>query len=244
MIDYQKNNITNRPVNYLHLCRISNLPTIWTNVLTGILLSNTEFSGSDLIRFMFCLSFFYSGGMCLNDILDIDIDRIKKPFRPIPAGQVSLAEAFILSSFLFLSGLLLLFHYHDYEVVYMGIILLFLIFSYNIFHKKHAGSVLLIAACRFMVVVIPAFALRGKIAYLVLLAATTQFIYTLIISMIARHENKQKKSFKIPLIPILIAGISFIDGIILGFFKSSSWIVAGMTGSVLTWFGQKFVKGD
>ncbi|MCK9410107.1 MAG: UbiA family prenyltransferase, partial [Bacteroidetes bacterium] len=34
-----------------------------------------------------------AGGMVINDILDVDIDRINKPERPIPSGAVEKYDA-------------------------------------------------------------------------------------------------------------------------------------------------------
>ncbi|MFA6456447.1 MAG: geranylgeranylglycerol-phosphate geranylgeranyltransferase [Bacteroidota bacterium] len=38
-------------------------------------------------------AFIGAGGMVINDILDIDIDRINKPYRPLPSGAVAKYDA-------------------------------------------------------------------------------------------------------------------------------------------------------
>ena len=59
----------------LALCRISNLPTVWTNVLAAIVLSSAALSLADFLLLCLVLSCFYSAGMCLNDLVDSEEDR-------------------------------------------------------------------------------------------------------------------------------------------------------------------------
>ncbi len=35
----------------------------------------------------------YCGGMVLNDVFDIDLDREEQPYRPLPSGRISLSSA-------------------------------------------------------------------------------------------------------------------------------------------------------
>ncbi|HEY6625870.1 MAG TPA: UbiA family prenyltransferase, partial [Ignavibacteriaceae bacterium] len=37
-----------------------------------------------------------ASGNIINDIYDIDIDRVNKPSRPLPSGKISIKEAYIL----------------------------------------------------------------------------------------------------------------------------------------------------
>lgn len=63
---------------YLRLARISNLPTVWTNVLAASVLSG----GTTPIRLflvMLAASLLYTGGMFLNDAFDQNIDRAERP---------------------------------------------------------------------------------------------------------------------------------------------------------------------
>jgi len=47
-----------------------------------------------------------AGGNVINDVFDIEIDRINRPTRPIPAGEISLAGAKTYAAALFAGGLL------------------------------------------------------------------------------------------------------------------------------------------
>ncbi len=43
----------------------------------------------------------------MNDVIDIESDKVNSPHRPIPSGKVTKNEAAIFSVVLFLSGLVL-----------------------------------------------------------------------------------------------------------------------------------------
>ena len=76
----------------LKLGRVSNLPTVWSNVLTGMALAGTATADGRLLILVASLSLFYVGGMFLNDAFDHDFDAKARPERPIPSGQASAAQ--------------------------------------------------------------------------------------------------------------------------------------------------------
>ncbi len=229
---------------FFNLCRISNLPTVWTNVLAAIVISGGEFSWSSFLVLSLSMSLLYSGGMCLNDICDADIDRIKKPFRPIPSGRVSIKNAYIFTIALFVIALALLLIVPYKRSFYTGFFLLALIIIYDVFHKAQPLSVILMAACRMMVFMVSAIASTGTAGFFTAIAGSLQFVYTMIISIAARCENKRKERFSFPVIPVMIVCISLLDGIVMAVLVSPAWLVAGISGAVLTQFGQKYIRGD
>src|SRR5262245_4430850 len=79
---------------YLQLGRVSNLPTVWTNVLAGTLLTGVPVDAGVLGVLLVSLSLFYVGGMYLNDAFDRHIDARERPERPIPSGRASVQEVF------------------------------------------------------------------------------------------------------------------------------------------------------
>jgi 4-hydroxybenzoate polyprenyltransferase len=78
----------------LGLGRVSNLPTVWTNMLTGIVLAGGAVADSRVWLLLAALTLFYVAGMYLNDAFDADIDAVERPERPIPAGRVSRSTVF------------------------------------------------------------------------------------------------------------------------------------------------------
>src|SRR5689334_7369814 len=92
---------------FLRLGRVSNLPTILSNVIAGALLSGADFSGNSI--FLLALSFcaFYVGGMFLNDAFDADTDRVQRPERPIPRGEVERSTVYAMGGALLVLGVML-----------------------------------------------------------------------------------------------------------------------------------------
>src|SRR3990172_1258339 len=70
----------------LKLARISNLPTVWSNVLAASALAGAPLS-TDVAVIALGMSLLYAGGMFLNDAFDSEIDARERPTRPIPSGE-------------------------------------------------------------------------------------------------------------------------------------------------------------
>ncbi len=78
----------------LSLGRVSNLPTVWTNMLTGVVLAGGTLDDARAWLLPSALTLVYVAGMYLNDAFDADIDAVERPERPIPAGRVSRRAVF------------------------------------------------------------------------------------------------------------------------------------------------------
>ncbi|MBT5192426.1 MAG: UbiA family prenyltransferase, partial [Rhodospirillaceae bacterium] len=79
----------------LRLGRVSNLPTVWSNSLAGLVLAGSGLALDIGLGLMVIMSLFYVGGMYLNDAFDHLIDAVERPERPIPSGQVSARTVYI-----------------------------------------------------------------------------------------------------------------------------------------------------
>jgi 4-hydroxybenzoate polyprenyltransferase len=256
---------------YLDLCRVSNLPTVWTNVLAASLLAG----GGILERgpaalAAVALSLFYLGGMALNDLCDCDHDRLQRPSRPIPSGRIPVTDARLFTLTLFAAAFLVLALAPWPAALPAALLLLAVIYAYDRHHKQNPYSVLLMASCRFLVYVVAALAVSGRVAAPVLLAGAIQFGYIVLLSLVARWENVRSEkppqvhspggssaaalakpegglgrgASPFPLIPLLLAGISLLDGVLLAFLVQPQWLAAGVAGFLLTLAGQRYVRGD
>ena len=67
----------------LRLGRVSNLPTVWTNALAGLVLAGQAGWDPRIPPLLLALSLFYVAGMYLNDAFDREIDARERPERPI-----------------------------------------------------------------------------------------------------------------------------------------------------------------
>lgn len=68
----------------------------------------------------------------INDYFDVEIDRINKPYRPIPAGKVSRQEVFIFSFLFFMLGILtsIFVNWVVFTIAFLSSILLFFYSAY------------------------------------------------------------------------------------------------------------------
>ncbi len=90
----------------LTLIRPINSIMIGFAVLVGIIITNPSLVFSEFSFVGFLIGFFISSySMVINDIYDIDIDKINRPDRPLPSSQVTLNEAKLFSVFLVFIGI-------------------------------------------------------------------------------------------------------------------------------------------
>jgi len=96
-------------LSYLKLTRPQNNFITAVSVLVGATISGDVESWEKI--FLACLSGFLisAGGNSINDFFDLEIDRINKPHRPLPQGEISPFSALVFSISLFLIGILLSF---------------------------------------------------------------------------------------------------------------------------------------
>jgi len=134
----------------LILGRVSNLPTVWSNCLAGWLLTGARLDGSFAVLCCggTCL---YLGGMYLNDAFDAQFDQQHRPERPIPSGAIRV-EAVWGWGFAWLGvGLACLFLFGKVTMI-LALLLALSILVYDAVHKMFAFSPVLMAACRFFLV--------------------------------------------------------------------------------------------
>jgi 4-hydroxybenzoate polyprenyltransferase len=132
-------------LNWLHLCRVSNLPTVWSNVLAGWLLAGGAMSPG-LCWMLLAGSLMYGGGMVLNDVCDAAHDRQHQVHRPIAAGRVSWKAALV--GALAMLGIGLMAGIKADASPWLLVGLLAGIVAYDLYHKPWAGSVLIMGLCR------------------------------------------------------------------------------------------------
>jgi 4-hydroxybenzoate polyprenyltransferase len=230
---------------YLDLCRVSNLPTAWTNVLAAQVLATGKFDGEYFLVLSLAFSCFYCAGMCLNDLWDAEYDRHARPGRPIPSGKVTPREAGGATILLFAAALaLLLLAPYKKEALIVGALLTAVIVAYDRYHKKYPLTLLLMPTSRLLVFVGTALAAAGTTGKGAVVAGSIQFLYVGTISLTARHESRRGQPFPLPAVPLMIAAIALLDGIMLAGAVSPAWLGAGIGGMIMTMAGQRYVRGD
>lgn len=145
---------------WLELARISNLPTIWTNVLAAWVVAYGGFQYAQLAALMVGGSLVYTAGMILNDAADVGFDRTYRPERPIPSGRVSAKTAWMVGMALLLGGAVVLLM-GGRANVWLVAALIAAIVAYDLYHKPWAGSVVIMGACRTLLYLVAGYAATG-----------------------------------------------------------------------------------
>jgi hypothetical protein len=196
----------------LRLGRVSNVPTVWTNVAAGVALSGAAFPLGIFAGLVVALSLFYIGGMYLNDAFDREIDARERPERPIPSGIVSPGAVFAVGFGLMAAGWLMLvaigYGPDDgtaWRAPLAGALLGTAIVVYDLWHKANPISPLIMGLCRLLVYVTAAVAVAPFISADVALAAAVALSYLIGLTYAAKQENLGRITNAWPLAFLAIA---------------------------------------
>ncbi|RBP41211.1 4-hydroxybenzoate polyprenyltransferase [Roseimicrobium gellanilyticum] len=200
---------------WLELARISNLPTVWTNVLAGWLLG---FGGPEWQPLAWLLvggSLMYTAGMILNDAADVRWDRENRKARPIPSGKVSLAAAWSAGLSMLLGGAAMAV-WGAGACIWLTGALVAAIVAYDLFHKPWSGSVLLMGSCRTLLYLVAGSAVTGGLDWTehreLCVKAMALGAYIVGVSLAARYESKVHQSLtgKAPKSQQVAGGLSLL----------------------------------
>lgn len=172
---------------WLVLGRVSNLSTVWTNVLCAWMLGDGG-PIEILVGLLIGLSLIYVGGMYLNDYCDVHFDNQYRPERPIPSGKVKRSTVLAATLLLFVSGVAVIV-WSAPEALLYSFVLLGLIIAYNLVHKRTVIGVPLMAACRTAVYLIAGSATISGLTPSIWAAGILMFFYVLGITVLARTES-------------------------------------------------------
>ncbi|MFZ2644167.1 MAG: UbiA family prenyltransferase [Verrucomicrobiia bacterium] len=199
---------------YLQLVRAPNLFTAATNVFTGcaaVSLSSPAPITIALLAFSsVCL---YAGGVVLNDWCDIEVDRVERPKRPLPSGQVAPKTAVTLAVVLLAAGVLLASAAGAMAAMTASALVL-LVVTYN-FGLKSVRIVgpLNMGACRFGNVLLGACAAPAA-SMKALPFAAFMMVWVVVISLISAREVAVPRLQTV--IKTMLLAIPLLDGVFVG----------------------------
>ena len=240
-----------RSRSYLLLARVSNLPTVWTNVLTAYIasmLSIEPVSQADAYAAVsvdktlpiaaLAMTMFYAGGMFLNDAADAKIDAIERPERPIPAADVSRFEALVAGVLLLAGGELILFAMPARgPAMIAGAALAAAIAFYDYRHKGRAFAPVVMGLCRALVYVTVSVATISVIGAPVLITAVVMWVYIIALTWAAKTRGIGD------LVPWLLAGICLVDAAMIAAMHQPRLALVAAAGFVVTLAFQRVVPG-
>ncbi len=174
---------------HLALARISNSPTVVSNVLAGAALGGGLSQPGTVLVLAVALVLFYTAGMVLNDLFDYEHDIEMQPERPLAAGRVSKDAALTVTVALFgVGGFLLAFM--GMASLVCGVILVGLIVLYDAWHKTNPLSPLLMASTRVMVYVTAFVAFSSPISASIILWSLLLALYIIGLTYLAKMESR------------------------------------------------------
>lgn len=232
-----------RPRAYLLLARVSNLPTVWTNVIAGAALAGAVMDARLTLGIALAVSCWYSAGMWMNDACDASIDAVQRSDRPIPNGDVTRREVWIGTAVLTILGVVIMWAARADRAVWLCLVLLAAAISYyNVRHKADPFGPAAMGLCRGLIYVIAASAVGQARALPVWIGALVLIIYVLSLTWVGKTLGPRAGS----LMPWLIAGISLVDAVVIltmAPMPALWWALAAIAGFFLTLAGQRVVPG-
>lgn len=227
---------------YLELARASNLPTVWSNVLMGVVIGGVAIWGAGWLESLdgqrrspwwelgavlrlawpalVGISLFYVAGMVLNDAVDADRDAEGDPNRPIPSGRIKRSHAYAAAILLFAGGLFVLALWGYGASFKIAVTLVACIVAYDVLHHRVAASRLLMGLCRGLAIACAAAWFAPHIwrvaawSLPVFGVAALVMIYTWAISALAARESIHGDTRR-KLVMGMIAAMPLLDAAIL-----------------------------
>ena len=192
----------------LKLGRVSNLPTVWTNVIAGAILANAAAPVADVVIAGLAMTAFYVGGMYLNDFFDREIDARERPGRPIHAGAISAGAVSTIGFALLAIGVMLLAPFGLVTVIW-GLALAAAIVLYDAWHKGNFFAPVIMGLCRALVYLATGSAIGGNTSQTLIIGAVVLMAHVVGLTYAAKQENLNEVGRLWPLailaVPLLLA---------------------------------------
>ncbi|MFQ5936790.1 MAG: UbiA family prenyltransferase [Acidiferrobacterales bacterium] len=230
----------------LRLGRVSNLPTVWTNVLTGVVLAGGMQTGTVIWLALLSLSLFYVGGMYLNDAFDRESDRHERPERPIPSGLVPVQTVFAAGFGMLIAGLFLL-AWAGYGIEAgtawrapaSGLALASVIIFYDWYHKTNPLSPVVMGVCRVLVYFTAGLTVATSLPPSLMVAAAMLLSYLIGLTYIAKQEHLNRVRALWPLLFLLVPAVYTLPT------TASSMSAAALYAAFVAWvlFALSFLTG-
>jgi hypothetical protein len=182
---------TRQPIRFatlLKLGRISNMPSIWSNVLAGTVIAGGDWLSRRIGIVLLAMSLFHLGGMYLNDYFDRAVDARERPERPIPVGDIG-AETVAAIGFGTLGVAVALLCCLGLAAASIAMALLVAVVGYDVFHKGNPVAPVVMGLCRTLVYWGAAAAMVGGLSIAVGLAGLAMLCYVAGLTYAARQES-------------------------------------------------------
>jgi 4-hydroxybenzoate polyprenyltransferase len=208
----------------LRLGRISNLPTVWTNVLAGSVIAGGAQFSNEIALIVVAMTAFYVGGMYLNDYFDRTIDARDRPGRPIDSGEIRAGSVLSIGFGLLALGVVLMMPFGS-RAILCGLLLAGAIVLYDVWHKGNVLSPVVMGLCRALVYIGTGVAVTGSASNATIVGAVALACHVAGITYAAKQESLDRVENLWPLallavpllaaLPALFTGWTFIAAFVL-----------------------------
>ena len=199
----------------LRLGRISNVPTVWTNVLAGSVIAGGASHSDRVALIAIAMTAFYVGGMYLNDYFDRAIDARDRPGRPIDAGEIRASSVMLIGFGLLAVGIALMIAF-GLGAILCGLLLAGVIVLYDVWHKGNRLSPVVMGLCRALVYIGTGVAVAGGISNATIIGAAALACHVAGITYAAKQESLDRVGNLWPLVllavPLIAALPVLFDG--------------------------------
>lgn len=206
------------PSTLLRLGRVSNLPTVWTDVIAAAAIAGGgQLDALGLV--VPAMTSFYVGGMYLNDFFDRGIDARERPGRPIAAGEIGAAAVACIGFVLLTLGILLMAAFGPAAAASGGLLAAAII-AYDLWHRGNPLSPVVMGLCRALVYVGTGIAVAGELTSLVVLGGAVLACHVAGLTYAAKQEHLNRIG---SLWPLVMLAVPFAAAIGVG---AGEWTVA------------------
>jgi hypothetical protein len=135
---------------WAQLLRLPNLVTAMADVGAGMSLASGVLPGWGTVAALLTASVsLYGGGIVLNDVFDVEVDRHERPHRPLPSARVQVQNARYLGLLLLLAGVAFASLAGARSAIIAGVVAS-LAYAYDARLKRHAAvGAIALAGCRY-----------------------------------------------------------------------------------------------
>ncbi|MEN6449511.1 MAG: UbiA family prenyltransferase [Thermoguttaceae bacterium] len=233
---------------WLQLTRLPNVFTSMADVMMGFLFaqpvrivwgdrpwSPTAWDFVTLITLLVASGLLYAGGVVLNDVLDLDIDRRERPGRPLPSGRISVDAARRWGYRFLIGGVALatatVFSVGHLRPGVVAALLAIAILAYDAWLKRTPLGPVAMGACRMLNVMLGMNAVDASLGVGHWLVAGGLGVYVAGVTWFARRENEQSERLHLSLATaVMTVGLAMIaslprwsDRVIAGIRQQPQW---------------------
>jgi len=192
------------------LLRAGNVFTAISNILAGFLLARGDWQPWLPLVFLILSSVcLYLAGMVLNDVFDLEIDRVERPERPLPSGRIEPGIAKLVGWGLMFDGLsaagIAAWLLASWLPIAVGLMLAISIVAYDAWLKATKLGPVAMGLCRFFNVMLGASAAIPSDENISWFAYAVGIgIYTIGLTLLARNEAGQSRLGDLRLASIIV----------------------------------------